>query len=214
MNHKYLALECFLIFAGLPAIVAWVKPDKWFLMVLIGVAVVAMGYLWKHYAYSFDRDWNARAVNRDNLRRVLLRFVPFALLLLGFAIYAVPERLFSLPLENPLLWMQVMLLYPLLSVLPQEIIYRSFFFRRYVWICKPRTLIIINAIAFGWVHIVLNNAVAIIFSAIGGYLFADTYRRSRSLAVVCIEHAIYGCFIFTIGLGIYFYHGFAHQHGW
>ncbi len=41
----------------------------------------------------------------------------------------------------------------------------------------------------------------------GGWLFADTYRQSRSLWLVCLEHALYGDLIFTIGLGTFFYHG-------
>ena len=36
-------------------------------------------------------------------------------------------------------------------------------------------------------------------------MFATTYQRYRSLALVCLEHAIYGCLIFTLGLGWYFY---------
>ncbi|HXB22539.1 MAG TPA: hypothetical protein VNV88_14225 [Candidatus Solibacter sp.] len=45
------------------------------------------------------------------------------------------------------------------------------------------------------------------FSTIGGLLFALTYQQSGSLLLACIEHAIFGNFIFTIGLGQFFYHG-------
>ena len=41
----------------------------------------------------------------------------------------------------------------------------------------------------------------------GGLFFADTYAKTRSLAAVYFEHALYGCYLFTIGLGFYFYHG-------
>ena len=34
--------------------------------------------------------------------------------------------------------------------------------------------------------------------------FADTFRRTRSLWLTCIEHILFGQFIFTIGLGEYF----------
>jgi len=44
----------------------------------------------------------------------------------------------------------------------------------------------------------------------GGWLFGGTYRRSRSLGLVCLEHALYGDLIFTVGLGQYFFHGALH----
>jgi len=40
-----------------------------------------------------------------------------------------------------------------------------------------------------------------------GWLFADTYRRSESLLAASIEHALYGGFLFTVGLGRHFYNG-------
>ncbi|MDX2074107.1 MAG: CPBP family intramembrane glutamic endopeptidase [Alphaproteobacteria bacterium] len=213
MKHFRLRLECFLLFIVLPAAIAYIRPDKWLLMVLIGVMLCMLAGLSKYYDYNFKHDWNASALNWYHLSPVLRRFIPFSFALLAFAVYNVPERVFQLPLERPVLWVQIMVLYPILSVLPQEIIFRSFFFRRYAWLFKPRTLIIVNAVLFGWLHIIFSNWVAVIFSAIGGYLFADTYRSSRSLAIVCVEHALYGCFIFTIGMGYYFYHGMGHQHG-
>jgi hypothetical protein len=46
-----------------------------------------------------------------------------------------------------------------------------------------------------------------LFCAIGGVFFARTYTARPSLALVVAEHALYGCFLFTLGLGHYFYHG-------
>src|SRR6516165_6773359 len=42
-----------------------------------------------------------------------------------------PSAFLNLPRSNPLLWGLVMVLYPLLSVYPQGIIYRAFLFDRY-----------------------------------------------------------------------------------
>jgi len=41
----------------------------------------------------------------------------------------------------------------------------------------------------------------------GGVLIAKTYQDTESLIISSIEHALYGTFIFTIGLGKYFYYG-------
>jgi hypothetical protein len=59
----------------------------------------------------------------------------------------------------------------------------------------------------GFVHIALGNWISVVLSTIGGFLFALTYQQSESLILACIEHAIFGNFIFTIGLGQFFYHG-------
>ena len=48
---------------------------------------------------------------------------------------------------------------------------------------------------------------AVALCVIGGWLFADTYSRTRSLWLASAEHALYGCLVFTVGLGRYFYGG-------
>jgi membrane protease YdiL (CAAX protease family) len=70
--------------------------------------------------------------------------------------------------------------------------------------------VLASALLFGTAHIFLGNFVAPVMSFFGGILFASTYARTRSLALVAIEHALYGDMIFTVGLGQYFYHGAAH----
>ena len=38
-------------------------------------------------------------------------------------------------------------------------------------------------------------------------LFAVTYHQTQSLLMTSVEHSLYGCLIFTVGLGPYFFHG-------
>jgi membrane protease YdiL (CAAX protease family) len=102
--------------------------------------------------------------------------------------------------------MVVMLLYPLLSALPQELIYRAFFFQRYDRLFpSEQWLGITSAIAFSALHIIYDNWWAVGLSLIGGFIFVETYRKSKSLYWVSLEHAIYGCLVFTIGMGHFFY---------
>jgi hypothetical protein len=42
---------------------------------------------------------------------------------------------------------------------------------------------------------------------IGGFFFSLAYQLSGSLLLACVDHAIFGDFLFTIGLGEGFYHG-------
>lgn len=55
-------------------------------------------------------------------------------------------------------------------------------------------------------HIVFNNYIAVVFTFLAGLIFMKTYIDTKSFGLVCIEHALYGNMIFTIGLGEYFYH--------
>ena len=165
----------------------------------------------RQYGWNFYADWNLRAFDAAARKRVLLRFVPFALALLAFAAWKLPpEHFLRLPLHNPQLFLWICIFYPPLSALPQEILCRSYFFRRYAPIFPGRqAMLLASALAFGWMHIILQNWVAVCFSVLGGWLFSDTYHRTRSLAAVFAEHALYGCYIFALGLGLFFYHGAA-----
>ena len=98
-----------------------------------------------------------------------------------------------------------MLTYPVLSVLPQNVVYRAFFFHRYRFLFAdgwPMTLA--SALAFAFAHVVYRNGLALLFTFVGGLLFARTYRVTRSLWWSTLEHSLYGCFVFTIGWGEYF----------
>jgi len=204
-RHRHFILEYLLVFGAVPLLISVLKPHGWIYPLLWIMGALSWRAL-KHYGVAWASEWNAAALNRAAVTAILWRFIPCAIALLLFTWVAIPDHLFGLPRQRPLVWVMVMLFYPLLSVVPQEIIFRSYIFRRYAPL-SPALLKIASACAFGCVHIVLQNWVAVTFSALGGWLFADTYAKTRSLAAVCFEHALYGCYIFTIGLGFYFYHG-------
>jgi membrane protease YdiL (CAAX protease family) len=95
-----------------------------------------------------------------------------------------------------------------LSVYPQGLVYRAFFFERYRSLFpNPAVLIAMSAVAFSFAHIIFRNPIAVGFTLIGGFLFAWRYGETRSLFTSSFEHALYGCWMFTVGLGDYFYRG-------
>jgi membrane protease YdiL (CAAX protease family) len=116
-----------------------------------------------------------------------------------------PSLMFLLLRRHPGIWLLILVAYPILSVFPQELIYRAFFFERY----RPlfgrklgRTLA--SAIAFAFGHLVFHNPVAVVLTFLGGWLFATTYQRTSSLLCVSAEHALYGCTLFSLGYGPFF----------
>jgi len=133
-----------------------------------------------------------------------------AICVLGLAVAVrvfAPDLLFSLIRRSPLLWLLIFFIYPVLSVYPQELLYRAFLFHRYqVLFGSGWGMVLASALAFGFVHIIFRNWLAVGLGILGGLLFSLTYHSSGSLLLVCLDHAIFGNFLFTIGLGEFFYH--------
>ena len=160
---------------------------------------------------TFDRKRLVRIKPRRRfLAGAFLFFVPAAIILTAVLAVAKPSVLLGFPRHRPLLWLLVMILYPLLSVYPQGILYRAFIFHRYRDLFGEQWgMILASAASFSYMHIVLKNPVAIILTFAGGLLFAKTYRDSNSLPLSSLEHAMYGNLLFTIGYGHYIYTGAA-----
>lgn len=213
-SRALLIVECLTITVALPLVLMLYQPRGALFASLWLLAAYAMWQLGRMEGKRWHRprfDWAALREPMQ-IRPVLRRFALSAGLLTAFTLLVAPDKLLSFPAERPLLWLLVMVLYPILSVIPQEIAFRQFFFTRYgALFPSPRLMVAASGLAFGFAHVLLSNWVAVVLSAIGGLFFAATYQKRRSLALVIVEHALYGCFLFTIGLGYFFYSGAPHK---
>ncbi len=131
-----------------------------------------------------------------------------AAVILGLVLALVPGQLLGLPRHRTELWLMIMAFYPIVSALPQEVIFRVLFFRRYGDLFPgDRAALAANTAAFAFAHLFYQNAVAIGLTLVGGLIFGWVYQRYGSFLLVLVLHALAGQIIFTLGLGIYFYHG-------
>jgi membrane protease YdiL (CAAX protease family) len=207
MRLVLLALEFSVLFIALPLLIYLrVIPNLPIPYLLFGaIAVILLVH--RSPGFSFAQLFSTSNI-LPNLGPLLLRdFVCMVFLGLAVRLFA-PDLLFSFVRRAPALWALVMLLYPLVSVLPQELLYRVFFFQRYEPLFgNGWAMLLASALAFGFVHIIFGNWLSVILCIFGGFLFALTYHSSGSLLLACLDHAIFGNFIFTIGLGKFFYHG-------
>jgi len=201
------AIEFVVLFLVAPTALAMVMRGWMVFPAIWALAGIALALLLRDPTFDRRQLWNCAGV-RAQIRPMLLRFALGAALLgVALAIYE-PQRLLQLPINHTVRWALIMTLYPVLSVYPQELAFRAFLMHRYRAIFpREGMMIAASALAFGYAHVLLHNGLAVGLSTVGGVLFAWTYGRSRSLAAVCLEHAIYGCFLFTIGWGAYFYGG-------
>lgn len=206
-----LAVEFLLVFAGLPLLVLMLRDRGFMIMLLWGGALVVYGVMHRWYERKHGTEWNWPGLHAG-LKPVLIRFACLAPLITAITwfVFRDSNQFLSFPRDRPDVWVKVMFIYPLLSVWPQELIYRSFIRHRYAPLFKTGAVYIaVSAIAFGFMHIMFLNPVAVTMTLIGGVLFAHSYQKYQSLALACLEHALYGCLIFTIGLGQYFFSGAA-----
>lgn len=208
-----LVVELIVIFLLVPLSVwsQWL-PVPLIIIPLYVLAAYAVVWLLVRKQQNANQLWFGESVSLEKaaLKLIAIRFV-FVVALTWLVIYVFyPEKLFMLPAQHPVIWLLIMVLYPLLSVIPQEVLYRSFFFARYAELFPGKNIMVIaSTLFFVFMHIVFSNGIAILGTLIGGYFFADTYSRTRSLRVVCLEHSLYGYVIFTLGLGEFFVFGVA-----
>lgn len=206
LHTLLLALECLILFVVFPLLIYFRKLPNLPIPYLLVAALASLLVLRADPSFPLPvlSTWGNV---RPFLPHVLIRD---AICLLGLA-FAVrlfaPHQLFSLLRRSPLLWLLIFLLYPVLSVYPQELLYRAFFFHRYQPLFGSGWgMLLAGALAFGFVHIIFRNWLAVGLCVIGGLLFSLTYHSSGSLLLACLDHAIFGNFVFTIGLGEFFYH--------
>ena len=135
----------------------------------------------------------------------------FIVTVVGIGVLAwifVPERMIVGWSGREGLLLRILALYPFLSALPQEIMYRALFFKRYGRLFRStHTAILANACCFSLLHLFYQNYFAIGLTFLGGLVFAWAYVHRQSFTLAWILHALAGQIIFVMGLGVYFYHG-------
>jgi hypothetical protein len=163
---------------------------------------------------TIDRSFSWRVALRRGIRlsdlaSIIAIFAVAAPAISLFAYHDSPQNFLRFPRYSYNLWIMVMILYPLISVTAQEIMYRVFFFHRYrvLFAGDPQAGIVLNAVLFSFSHIIFQSVITLVISFLGGLLFAWRYQSSRSYWALVLEHALYGNLIFTVGLGRYFYTG-------
>lgn len=210
LRRSWLTLEMLLLFVLTPiAVYSLLYDFRIPLFTLLpGVFVLFIVLLTLDRSFS----WHGLLGTGIRLRDLLSIAAVFALAgpaLVLFAYVDGPGRMFGLYSLNHELWLRIIILYSLLSVTAQEIMYRVFFFHRYrsLFGGDAQAGIVLNAVLFSFSHIVFQNVTTLIISFLGGLLFAWRYESSRSYWALVLEHSLYGSLIFTVGLGRYFYTG-------
>lgn len=207
MSREALIAELILLFVALPLGYRFSPVRLPALPLLWVVAGYACLQLWRSQHFDRTTMWNWAAVP-GSLKFILPLFIVIAVILWTGVHRFAPQLEWSFVRQQPAFWAIVMIAYPVLSVYPQGILYRAFFFDRYATLFPQKWLMILaSAAAFAFLHIIFRNWLAVGLTFGGGLLFAALYAETNSLAASGLMHALFGCWLFTVGLGQYFYHG-------
>jgi hypothetical protein len=179
-------------------------PDAMFtlLFALTGLGLWLLhrtpGFRWRELIEGWrDIDW---------------RFVAALACVTAFAGYgivrtAAPEAVFFPARAMPGLMAMIVVLYPFLSALPQEVLFRPLFFRRYAPILPGgRGALVLNAAIFSLAHLMYWSWIVAALTFAGGLAFAHAYRR-HGFPTAVAAHAAAGIVVFGVGLGVFFYSG-------
>jgi CAAX protease family protein len=199
-STKYKLAEFLFIFIILPISFAL----KFSIRIKLFIGVIGLLYIIfillkiekNKFVIAPNINWNAF------WKHTSIKFIVIAIVTTAFVWFTDKEVLFNVILNKPKLWVIILFIYSFFSVYPQELIYRTFFFQRYKSFFKSSNLLLfVNAIVFSLGHIFFRNTLVLILTFLGGLLFAFTYNKTKSTLLVSIEHAIYGCWLFTVGMG-------------
>ena len=202
---KKLKIEFFIIYFLIPLIVIFINfffsEQKIFVFLPLLLVFLLSLYLLKKTP-SFSFDFLKKKTEWKFFFLVSLIFVVSGFV---YTIILDSNLLFNLPKNYFFIWVAVILIYPILSVIPQEIIFRVLFFERYSCLFKNQFLyLILNSIIFAYIHLVFQNFHAFFITLITSPIFAYAYLN-KSFMTCFLTHTIGGLLVFTYGLGEYFY---------
>lgn len=204
IRRRYLWLEFTALFIGVPLAIALFLPPRMMFSALAAMTVVGLVLLWRTGGF----DWRNLRLSWGNVSWGGVLVFGAGVALIGWLIMrqdptyqlnTSPARLRFLAV----LWV----FYPILSALPQELIFRVLFFHRYgALFPDPRIAVIANAAIFAFAHLMYWSSVVTILTFAGGLVFAQYYLR-RGLPMAWMLHAIAGNMLFSVGMGAYFWSG-------
>lgn len=217
LRRAWLVIELVLLFIGLPlALKHAVQIEKMPLFMVLQPVLLAfiVFLLWDRW-FLLRREL-IKGFRISDLGSILAVFLIAGGMVAAFVQQEMPERFLAFPTQRYQTYERVMILYPLVSVLTQELVYRTFFFHRYGPLFGELrwAMVFINGALFGFAHIVFDNYVAIIGTWVIGTLLAYRYATTRSFWAVFIEHTLWGWLVFTVGLNKYFFTGISNMPAW
>lgn len=204
-NRGGLWVEFAALYLGAPLAIALLLPPRLMfaalaLFSLLGLMLLSRtgGFDWRGLFRGWRRvPWTAVAL------LALATLGAGVVLLTAFQ----PDALFAMLRANPAFLGVIWVVYPLLSALPQELVFRPLFFHRYgALLPMGPAAIVLNAAIFSFAHLMYWSPVVLLLTFVGGLVFAGAYVR-HGFPAAFVLHAVAGNVLFAVGMGVWFYSG-------
>ena len=207
LSRRRLSAEFAALYVLAPVTLAVFLPPSAMFPALFGVT--ALGLLLLHLTPGFHWRELFRGAGRIGWGHVAA--VAVATAAVGYAVVQAtsPGSFLALPRRNPQLMLMIATLYPVLSALPQEIVFRPLFFRRYGSLLPEGrgAQIALNAAVFSFAHLMYWSWIVAALTFAGGLAFAWSYRVRGNFPEAVVSHSVAGVILFALGLGAFFYSG-------
>lgn len=203
--RRWLWIEFAALYFGAPLAIALFLPAGQLFTALVIFSVVGMLLLWRTGGF----DWRAMVRGWSRVPWLETLGIAVATLLAGLVIlwWTRPDAIFAILRFRPEFLPVIWIFYPLLSALPQELIFRPLFFHRYGGLLPAGASAIgVNAAIFSFAHLMYWSWVVALMTFVGGWIFARAYLR-YGFPAAWVLHAVAGNVLFAVGMGAYFYTG-------
>ncbi len=205
MKKLQYIFEILVIFIGLPILMYYNAIPLPRLLVLLSVFILTL-IISINQKYLTKSSFNLRVADKKYIIFSSLAYLGTFCLLVAYLHFFRADLLFNIIRHKPKLIFLIIVFYPLVSAFPQEVIYRTFFIKRYKSLFNTKwQMLLVNTLLFSFLHIIYDNWYAIILTLVGGFIMTYNYYRNKSLMLVTIEHSIFGLIVFISGMGKFFY---------
>lgn len=200
----WLMAEFAALYIGAPLAIALFLPPQRMFTALFVFSVAGLLLLWRTGGFRWRNLIRGRRIPWWEVLGITL-----ATLVSGVVILSLvrPDALFAILRTSPEFLLVIWCFYPLLSALPQELIFRPLFFHRYGSLLpEGRGAIAINALIFSFAHLMYWSWIVAAMTFVGGWVFARAYLR-HGFPAAWVLHAVAGNILFAVGMGYYFWSG-------
>ena len=199
----WLLAELAVLFVLVPLILAFALPPR-ALYPVLGLAT-GFGILLLHFTARFQ--WRS-LLGPVEWRPVALIAVVCAVVSTALTLILLPERFLAIPRQAPILMVTITLFYPIVLVIPQELVFRPLFYTRYGHLFASQyQAVLANASLFSLAHLMYWHWVVLTMTFAGSLLFSWAYLHKKSFPLAVVMHAVAGLIVFFSGLGWFFYSG-------
>lgn len=201
----WLMIEFAALYFGAPLVIALFLPPRMMFSALFILTLTGLVLLWRTGGFQ----WRSLIRGWRRIRWLFLLIFTIGVGLLGWGIMSLtrPDDLWPFTADRLQLLALIWMLYPVLSALPQELIFRPLFFHRYKSILpRANAAIVANAAVFSFAHLMYWSWIVAAMTFAGGLVFAHAYLH-RGFLSAWLLHAFAGNMLFAVGMGYYFWSG-------